>query len=291
MDLTQIRYFLALSKTLNFTRAAEACNVTQPALTKSIQRLEDELGGELLLRDRSRTQLTPLGAAMLPLLQQTFDAAEAARTGARHFRQQDLALLRLGLGKWIEPAVVGPLLDEVRRRFVHLELTLAQADTAALNEGLLGSDFDVVLTTDAQRLTERANRWPVFADPIVALLPADHALAACDSIDADQLRRQPLIGRLPEGGGGQDIEAMFAVAPAIRHRVSAEEHLHVLLRAGMGVALSAGRRLVPPGIVRRRLDPPRALDVFVAAIAGRPLSRAADAFLRLARARDWSAAA
>ena len=50
MDLTQIRYFLALARTLNFTRAAEACNVTQPALTRSIQRLEEELGGPLLLR-------------------------------------------------------------------------------------------------------------------------------------------------------------------------------------------------------------------------------------------------
>ena len=55
MDLTQIRYFLALAQTLNFTRAAEACHVIQPALTKSIQRLEEELGGPLLLRERALT--------------------------------------------------------------------------------------------------------------------------------------------------------------------------------------------------------------------------------------------
>jgi DNA-binding transcriptional LysR family regulator len=289
LDLTQLRYFLALSKTLNFTSAAEACNVTQPALTKSIQRLEGELGGALLLREPDRAQLTPLGAAMLPLLQRTFDAAETARAGARHFRQQELALLRLGIGPWIEPALFGPLIDEVRRRFVHLELTMANAGTTALNDGLVGAEFDVVLTADAQHLTERADRWPIFADPIVALLPEDHALSACETIDTEQLRRQPLIGRLPEGGAAQDLEAMFGVTPAIRHRVSAEDHLHVLLRAGMGIALSAGRRLVPPGIVRRRVAPSLTLDVVVAAMAGRPLSRAADAFLRLARARDWNA--
>jgi len=111
LDLIQIRYFLTLAQTLNFTRAAEACNVTQPALTKSIQRLEGELGGPLLLRERSHTQLTPLGNTMLPLLQQTFDAAEAARNGAARFRTQDVARLRLGLGAWIEPAVVTPLLQ------------------------------------------------------------------------------------------------------------------------------------------------------------------------------------
>jgi DNA-binding transcriptional LysR family regulator len=68
MELFQVRYFLALSKTLNFTRAAEACNVTQPALTRAIQRLEEELGGALLYRERSLTQLTELGKVILPHL-------------------------------------------------------------------------------------------------------------------------------------------------------------------------------------------------------------------------------
>ena len=77
MDLVQIRYFLALAETLNFTRAAERCNVTQPALTRSIQRLEDELGGPLLLRERNLTQLTELGRAMLPLLEQTVHRCRA----------------------------------------------------------------------------------------------------------------------------------------------------------------------------------------------------------------------
>ena len=90
MDLTQIRYFLALAQTLNFTRAAEACRVTQPALTKSIQRLEEELGGPLLLRERALTQLTPLGRAMLPLLEQCFAAAERAKEHASGMKRPTL---------------------------------------------------------------------------------------------------------------------------------------------------------------------------------------------------------
>ena len=61
MELHQIRYFVAVSRLLNFTRAAEQCNVTQPALTKAIQKLELELGGELIHRERQLTQLTDLG--------------------------------------------------------------------------------------------------------------------------------------------------------------------------------------------------------------------------------------
>jgi len=61
MELFQVRYFLALAKTLNFMRAAETCNVSQPALTRAIQKLEEELGGPLIYRERSLTQLTERG--------------------------------------------------------------------------------------------------------------------------------------------------------------------------------------------------------------------------------------
>ena len=58
MELHQVRYFVALARSMNFTRAAEQCNVTQPALTKTIQKLEYELGGPLVFRERQLTQLT-----------------------------------------------------------------------------------------------------------------------------------------------------------------------------------------------------------------------------------------
>ena len=52
MEMHQVRYFLAVADTLNFTRAAELCHVSQPALTRAIQQLEEELGGLLLRRER-----------------------------------------------------------------------------------------------------------------------------------------------------------------------------------------------------------------------------------------------
>src|SRR5205814_5175644 len=96
MELFQVRYFLALAKTLNFTRAAEACNVTQPALTRAIQRLEEELGGPLFQRERNLTQLTELGRLMRPMLEQALAAAESAKQHAQRFRKAELASLRLG---------------------------------------------------------------------------------------------------------------------------------------------------------------------------------------------------
>ena len=87
MQLYQVRYFLALARTLNFTRAAEQCNVTQPALTKAVQKLEQELGGALIHRERHLTQLTELGKMILPTLEKIFAAAEAVRLQAQGYQK------------------------------------------------------------------------------------------------------------------------------------------------------------------------------------------------------------
>jgi DNA-binding transcriptional LysR family regulator len=254
MDLTQIRYFLSLANTLNFTRASEQCNVTQPALTKSIQRLEAELGGPLLLRERNHTQLTPLGTTMLPLLQQTFDAADNARRAAARFRKQDVARLQIGLGPRVEPDVISPLLLQLSRRFPSLELTLRQGEPRALSEWLLASEIDVTLTETAERLTDRATCWMVFEDPIVVLLPEGHTLAEEAAITPDQLRSCAMIGRVDHDGwdncGEIDLDALGSL---IRHRGSGEAHVHALVRGGQGVALSTASRRLPPCILRRPL--------------------------------------
>ncbi|MET0278280.1 MAG: LysR family transcriptional regulator, partial [Pseudorhodoplanes sp.] len=61
MEMHQVRYFLAVARTLNFTRAAEECHVAQPSLTRAIKLLEGELGGDLFRRERPRAMLTALG--------------------------------------------------------------------------------------------------------------------------------------------------------------------------------------------------------------------------------------
>src|SRR3954465_12005462 len=98
LQLYQVRYFLALARTLNFTRAAKQCNVTQPALTKAVQKLEQELGGGLIHRERQLTQLTHLGKLVLPMLERTYAAAESVRTSAVEFRRKEIAPLRIAIG-------------------------------------------------------------------------------------------------------------------------------------------------------------------------------------------------
>ena len=80
MEMHQVRYFLATVSELNFTKAADRCNVTQPSLTRAIKQLEDELGGDLFRRERPQAQLTELGQRMYPLLKQCYESALGARS-------------------------------------------------------------------------------------------------------------------------------------------------------------------------------------------------------------------
>jgi DNA-binding transcriptional LysR family regulator len=85
MEMHQVRYFLAIADTLNVTRAAERCHVSQPASTRAIQQLKEEMGGLLLRRERKLTHLTDFGLLIEPHLRQLSADAEAAKSTAKKF--------------------------------------------------------------------------------------------------------------------------------------------------------------------------------------------------------------
>jgi len=85
--MNQVRYFIALCKVRNFTRAARQCRVTQPSLSCAIKRLEQELGGTLFYRAPGGVTLSPLGYAVEPHIHQIDRAAKAARRAAKKLHE------------------------------------------------------------------------------------------------------------------------------------------------------------------------------------------------------------
>src|SRR5689334_16726436 len=176
MELQQVRYFVALCRTLNFTRAAEACDVSQSALTRAIQKLEEELGGPLFQRERNLTQLTELGRLMRPLLEQTLATADAAKASADRFQRSELASLRLGFASSIAADVATPALGEVLRRIPSLHVELAVADHDAIVAQLLDGDADAAFLGDEGELTDRLTRWRLYRESYVLAMPLRHPL-------------------------------------------------------------------------------------------------------------------
>jgi DNA-binding transcriptional LysR family regulator len=97
MEMHQIRYFLALSEELNFTKAADRCNVAQPSLTRAIRLLEQEFSGALINRERANTHLTELGRMMRPHLADAYEQAQLARSEARNLKTVKRLTLKLGV--------------------------------------------------------------------------------------------------------------------------------------------------------------------------------------------------
>ncbi|MEW5964066.1 MAG: LysR family transcriptional regulator [Pseudomonadota bacterium] len=141
MEIQELRYFLALSETLNFTRAAERCNVSQPALTRAIKSLEDKLGaGPLVNRERNNTHLTELGRIMMPYFEQVLGQMEAARSCARGFHALENATLTVGLMCTIGPTRMVDLFANFHRRFDTLDLYLRGPRRAARGVAEQGRD-------------------------------------------------------------------------------------------------------------------------------------------------------
>lgn len=279
MELHQVRYFLALSESLNFTRAAETCHVTQPALTKSIQRLEAELGGALVYRERQATRLTPLGERLLPFLAQTYQAAMAAKEQAGCFIRQELAPLRLGVMPLVPLAMISPVLAEIARCFDRFSLSLRVGSTDQLAAALVDGELDAVMTPSPDRLPDRVHRWSLYQD---------HLCWLSRGADMGRNEQKPLI--LPNGCVaelaallGEDRIAESHVA----HEVDTD--MPTLVAAGLGQGVIAGRAnaVILAGLTAREITETRH-HVTVSVPAGRVAGPAPDAFLKLCRARSWS---
>ena len=179
MELHQVRYFLAVASTLNFTRAAEQCNVTQPALTKGVQKLEQELGGQLIYRERQLTQLTDLGKEVLPMLERTLASAETVRRRAQEFQRKEVAPLKIGLAPSISASLVLDPIAEIAKLVPGLHVELREGAAEKLVELLLEGEINAAMVGDVQDLPARIDDWLLFEERYVALLAPTSARPSC----------------------------------------------------------------------------------------------------------------
>jgi len=294
MELFQVRYFLVLAKTLNFTRAAETCNVSQPALTRAIQRLEEEFGGPLLLRERNLTQLTELGRLMLPHLEAAAMATETAAVQAAAFKQRDAAPLRLGLSTTISSRILTPVLRELEERVKSFELAVTEGGSDTLFEEMLSGEIDTAVVVAPEKLPERLNRWPLFEGRYVVLCPTMHRFSNQLEVLPTALAEECVLARARRGC---DFESLLlklcngaGVKPRRRHHGGSEDHIQHMVSAGLGVAISAEDQPLVEGVVAKPLaDPAARRRIVVTAVAGRPYGPGLSMFLKLMRARDWAA--
>src|SRR5262249_29434346 len=196
MEMHQVRYFLATVSELNFTKAAEKSNVTQPSLTRAIKQLEDELGGDLFRRERPQAQLTELGQRMYPHLKQCYESALEARSLASAIKGGEVGTLRLVLSETIN---LGPLtrhLAELNRLFNRLEIKLLRGTAPEIVKLPKSGEAELAIAADLGEGWERPDRWPLFSEEFGLMFSATHRFASRSAIDVDELRQERWLRRI-----------------------------------------------------------------------------------------------
>ncbi len=288
----QIRYFLAVSRTLNFTRAAEECGVSQPSLTRAIQTLEAELGGELFKRERGLTHLTDLGVKMAPLVQQCFDSAVAAKSLANSMKRGAVTPLKLALSSSTNIAILLPQLIELSRNFSGMELKFFRAAPAELADHLQKGGADLGVAGPLKGEWERFDRWALFTERFVLAVNESHRLANRERVKMQELQGESIIRR-SHCECLYDVEALLrehGLADLQRHEASSDVDVVGLLSANVGVALVPASADLPGNVRRLGIeDANLERPVCLYAVAGRPRSPIAGTLLKMLRASDWSA--
>lgn len=295
MEMHQIRYFLAVTRHLNFTRAAEECHVAQPSLTRAIKKLEDELGGELFRRERQNTHVTDLGHMMLPLLQQTYDAADAAKSLAGAYASGQAAPLTFAICKTVHLAPFTDALTELARAMAGLSVEFVRASADEIHDRLKAGDVELAVAGRFEAPWERLNAWPLFEERYVLVAAAEDSLSGRESVSAADLAGRRLLTR----PYCEDLTAIdrfletHGLGERLEHRLAADEDVIDLIEAGAGVAILPEHRPRPPGLAVLALegfDLRRTVCLY--GVAGRQRSRASDGLYRLLRASGplWTAA-
>ncbi|HZZ90881.1 MAG TPA: LysR family transcriptional regulator [Caulobacteraceae bacterium] len=294
MEMQQVRYFLALSRTLNFTRAAEQANVSQPALTRAIQQLEAELGGALFHRERARTHLSELGRIMLPYFEQIQAQTDAVKAQAQSVRKLEKARLHIGAMCTIGPALFSDLLLKFSREHPAVDLEVSDCAAADLLERLADGKIELALFGLPEGPDVRFHAVPLFKERFVICVSDTHRFARQNVVRARELDGEAYVNR-----ANCEIFDMarreFHSRGAFMRQVFTSERddwVQGMIKAGLGLGFFPELSVTDPALVSRRLvDPEFVRTIMLVTVRGRPHSPAVGAFIRQAKSFPWPSTA
>lgn len=291
MEMHQVRYFLAVAEELNFTRAAEKCNVSQPSLSRAIQMLEQEFGGPLFWRERGRTHLTELGQMIRPHLETVFAAAVRAKQTSRDLSQQKTVPLKLGIMSTISPDEIVDLIVALETKYPGLELKLSDADAKTLRARLLDGDLEcVIYALPGEEADERTHVMPLFSEQMVIAVNRKHKLANAKGFPAKALDGERYIHRqnCEFAGYADHILQEKGVTCTPTYWSERDDWTLAMVAAGLGFAFMPVNAVKHPEVVGVPVvEPEFWRQVNLVTVRGRPHSTGVGALVREAMRKKW----
>jgi DNA-binding transcriptional LysR family regulator len=214
MDIRQLQYLSALAREKHFTRAAKACNVTQPTLSGRIRQLEQELGVPIVERGQRFHGLTPEGEKVLKWAHAILDNWSALQQEISTFRGTKGTLIgRLSLGVVPSALPMAALITKaIQDRHAGIELTVLSQSSVEILRNLEDFSIDVGLTYLDNEPIEGMRAEAIYLERYCLLVRADHALAGATSVTWAEAAKQPLCLLTPNMQNRRIIDRAFRTA-------------------------------------------------------------------------------
>jgi DNA-binding transcriptional LysR family regulator len=291
MEMHQVRYFLAAAKALSFTRAAEICHVSQPALTTAIKKLEAQLGSPLFHREGRQIALTEFGRRMQPHLSQIVEQERAAETVAKDFRLLNQVPIRFGVMSTIGPMRLAALMAAFEQNSPGIEIAVRDGAPEALAAQLDADELDMAILNPLDGLGDNYRAEPLYTERYVVLLPPEHSFGERNALALRDLSGQPYVDRL----SCEMREMVMGVCDDMgvklyaRFRSEREDWVQAMVMANIGFAFMPEYAVTHPDSVRRPLiDPAVQRTISLITVRGRKHTPAAAAFIRTVRSHKWT---
>ena len=267
MELRHLRYFIAVAEELHFGRAAERLGISQPPLSQQIQALEEEIGARLFERTNRRVELTDAGRLFLDESRQVLAQVDKAVLLARRAHLGELGELKIGFTSSAPfTSTIPSSIHAFRKAYPDVHLDLQEMSSRQVLKALLEESLQVGVIRPLA-LPDAVHWVELFREPLVAVLRADHPLAAGseDGLAIAALAEEPFVF-FPRSYGTGLYDQVIALtrqagfSPRIAQEASEAMTIIGLVSAGLGVSIlpASFRRTRVDGVVHRTLSDPEA---------------------------------
>jgi len=192
MNLSELRYIIALARKRHFGHAAESCHVSQPTLSIAIKKLEEELGIQIFERSSHEISITPVGKTVIGHAQTVLESVNAIRQAALLGKDQLSTPLRIGAIYTVGPYLFPDLIINLKELAPNMPLLIEENYTTVLTEKLKQGELDVILISPPY---EEPNilTLSLYEEPFVILLPAAHPLTTREFLKSKNLKNETML--------------------------------------------------------------------------------------------------
>ncbi len=258
MELTHLKYFMAVAEELHFGRAAKRLNVSQPPLSQQIMKLEDELGVKLFKRSSRVVELTEAGKFFMEEVKAVLGRVTLMEERMARISSGRSGTLAVGFNEPVLNTVLPRAVDKFRRRYPEVELQLFEMETPVQLTALRNREIQLALLRpygfDLTGLQARL----LYQEPYLLALPAGHKLLAYDEVALSRLEGAEIImfARRTSPVLFDDIVRVLN-SPVIRQEAANKATILALVKAGLGVGIvpESSKLTAPPGVEFRPLGP------------------------------------